>query len=248
MIVLKSASEIAKMSLAGQIVAAALDELKRLVKPGVSTRELDMFAEAFIIKRGAKPAFKGYRNFPASLCTSINEQVVHGIPSGRVLLEGDIIGLDLGAIVDGYYGDAAVTVPAGMIDPKVEQLLKVTEEALYRGIEQVRCGNRLSDISHAVQSYVEAAGFSVVRDFVGHGIGRELHEEPQIPNLGKPGQGPRLKAGMVLAIEPMVNMGGSEVRILSDNWTAVTQDGSLSAHFEHTVVVTEDGPVILTPK
>lgn len=248
MIVLKSASEIAKMSLAGQIVAAALDELKRLVKPGVSTRELDMFAEAFIIKREAKPAFKGYRNFPASLCTSINEQVVHGIPSDRVLLEGDIIGLDLGAIVDGYYGDAAVTVPVGRIDPKVEQLLKVTEEALYRGIEQVRCGNRLSDISHAVQSYVEAAGFSVVRDFVGHGIGRELHEEPQIPNLGKPGQGPRLKAGMVLAIEPMVNMGGSEVRILSDNWTAVTQDGSLSAHFEHTVVVTEDGPVILTPK
>ncbi len=248
MIVLKSASEIAKMSLAGQIVADTLDELKRLVKPGVSTQELDRFAEAFIIKRGAKPAFKGYRNFPASLCTSINEQVVHGIPSDRVLLGGDIIGLDLGAIVDGYYGDAAVTVPVGMIDPKVEQLLKVTEEALYRGIEQVRCGNRLSDISHAVQSCVEAAGFSVVRDFVGHGIGRELHEEPQVPNFGKPGQGPRLKAGMVLAIEPMVNMGVSEVRILSDNWTAVTRDGSLSAHFEHTVAVTEDGPVILTQK
>lgn len=248
MIVLKSASEIAKMSLAGQIVADTLDELKRLVKPGISTQELDRFAEAFIMKRGAKPAFKGYRNFPASLCTSINEQVVHGIPSDRVLLEGDIIGLDLGAIVDGYYGDAAVTVPVGTINPKVEQFLKVTEEALYRGIEQVRCGNRLSDISNAVQSYVEAAGFSVVRDFVGHGIGRELHEEPQVPNFGKPGQGPRLKAGMVLAIEPMVNMGGSEVRILSDNWTAVTQDGSLSAHFEHTVAVTGDGPVILTQK
>jgi methionyl aminopeptidase len=246
MIMLKSEAEINRMAQAGRIVADALGELRARVKPGIATRDLDRFAEEFILKRGAIPAFKGYRNFPASLCTSVNDEIVHGIPSDRVLVEGDIIGMDLGAIVDGYYGDAAITVPVGTIKPEVELLLKVTEEALYRGIECIRPGNRLSDVSHAVQSFVEAEGYSVVRDFVGHGIGRELHEEPQIPNFGKPGQGPRLKVGMVLAIEPMVNIGDFHVRILSDNWTAVTQDGSLSAHFEHTVAVSDDGPKILT--
>jgi methionyl aminopeptidase len=248
LIVLKSAPEIEKMSQAGRIVAEALEELRHLTKPGISTKELDRFAEDFIIRNGAKPAFKGYRNFPATLCTSVNDQVVHGIPSNRTLQEGDIIGLDLGAIVDGYYGDAAITVPVGKVDPKIERLIAVTEEALRRAIGQMKNGNRLSDISYAIQSYVEGAGYSVVRDFVGHGIGRELHEEPQVPNFGNPGEGPRLKVGMVLAIEPMVNMGSSSVRILSDHWTAVTQDGSLSAHFEHTIALTEDGPVILTRK
>jgi methionyl aminopeptidase len=246
MIILKSPAEIDKMSRAGKIVADALAELKQLVKPGVTTKELDIFAENFILNRKAKPAFKGYRNFPASLCASVNEQVVHGIPSERILREGDIIGMDLGAIVDGYYGDAAITVPVGKIDPKIEKLLKVTEEALYKGIEKVTTKNRVSDISSAIQNHVEVSGYSVVRDFVGHGIGRELHEEPQVPNYGDPGQGPRLAVGMVLAIEPMVNIGESGVRILSDNWTAVTKDGSLSAHFEHSVVVTENGPRILT--
>lgn len=246
MIVLKSPAEIDKMSQAGKIVADTLVELKQLVKPGVTTQELDMFAEKFILNRGAKPAFKGYRNFPASLCTSVNEQVIHGIPSKRILREGDIIGMDLGAIVDGYYGDAAITVPVGKIDTEIEQLLKVTEEALYKGIAKVTAKNRLSDISNAIQSHVEAAGYSVVRDFVGHGIGRELHEEPQVPNYGNPGQGPRLMVGMVLAIEPMVNKGESGVQILSDSWTAITRDGSMSAHFEHSVVVTGNGPKILT--
>ena len=231
---------------AGQIVAETLMELKEMVKPGISTKELDRYAENAIIKRGAKPAFKGYRDFPASLCTSINHEIVHGIPSDRVLSEGDIIGMDLGAIVDGYYGDSAITVPVGKIPSESSRLLKTTEEALYKGIDQVRDGNRLSDISFAIQKYGEEAGFSIVRDFVGHGIGRALHEEPQVPNFGKPGQGPRLKVGMVLAIEPMFNMGSHGVKVLSDNWTAVTQDGSLSAHFEHTVAVTENGPMILT--
>ena len=248
MIVLKSPSEIDKMSRAGQIVSDALEELKDRVKPGVTTLELDAFAENFILKRNAIPGFKGYRNFPASLCTSVNEEVVHGIPSERVLEEGDIIGLDLGAIVDGYYGDAAITVSVGRIDHKIERLLKITEESLYKGIDQVREGNRLTDISNAIQRHVEPLGYSIVREFVGHGIGRELHEDPQVPNFGSPGQGPRLKVGMALAIEPMVNMGTGGVRILSDNWTAVTRDGSLSAHFEHSVAVTENGPLILTGK
>jgi methionyl aminopeptidase len=248
MIVLKSQAEIDTMAEAGIIVAEALEALKSLVKPGVTTRELDRAAEEFIRSRNSIPAFKGYRDFPASLCASVNDQIVHGIPSDRVLVEGDIIGLDLGAIVDGYYGDAAITVPVGSITPEAERLIKVTETSLYRAIEQIREGNRLSDISNAVQSHVEAEGYSVVRDFVGHGIGRALHEEPQIPNFGKPGQGPRLRVGMVLAIEPMVNVGRPEVRILSDHWTAVTQDGSLSAHFEHTVAVTKNGPAILTKR
>ncbi|HEY5595370.1 MAG TPA: type I methionyl aminopeptidase [Nitrospiria bacterium] len=246
MIILKSPEEVGKIERAGRIVAEVLQELKAQVKPGVTTLGLDRIAEEGIRKRGGMPAFKGYRGFPATLCASVNNEIVHGIPSKRALQEGDIIGLDLGAIVDGYYGDAAITVAVGAIRPEVQHLVRVTEESLYRGIEQMKVGNRLSDVSHAVQAHVEAAGYSVVKDFVGHGIGQSLHEEPQLPNFGKPGQGPRLRAGMVLAIEPMVNMGKDGVRVLSDHWTAVTEDGSLSAHFEHTVAVTEAGPVILT--
>lgn len=246
MIILKSSEEVGKIKRAGRIVSEVLRELKKQVKPGVTTLDLDRIAEEGIRKRGGQPAFKGYRGFPATLCASVNDEIVHGIPSKRTLQEGDIIGLDLGAIVDGYYGDAAITVAVGAIRPEVRRLVQVTEESLYQGIEQMRAGNRLSDVSHAVQTHVEAAGYSVVKDFVGHGIGQALHEEPQLPNFGKPGQGPRLRAGMVLAIEPMVNMGKDGVRVLSDHWTAVTEDGSLSAHFEHTVAITEAGPVILT--
>jgi len=246
MIILKSPDEVGKMKRAGRIVAEVLRELKEQVKPGVSTLDLDEIAEKGIRKRGGQPAFKGYRGFPATLCASVNNEIVHGIPSKRTLQEGDIIGLDLGAIVDGYYGDAAITVAVGALRPEVQRLVKVTEESLYKGIDQMKAGNRLSDVSNAVQTHVEAAGYSVVKDFVGHGIGQSLHEEPQLPNFGKPGQGPRLRPGMVLAIEPMVNMGKDGVRVLSDHWTAVTEDGSLSAHFEHTVAITEAGPVILT--
>jgi len=246
MIILKSPEEVDKIRRAGRIVAEVLRELKSQVKAGMTTLDLDRIAEEGIRKRGGQPAFKGYRGFPATLCASVNNEIVHGIPSKRTLREGDIIGLDLGAIVDGYYGDAAITVAVGAIPPEVQRLVRVTEESLYRGIEQMKAGNRLSDVSHAVQAYVEAAGYSVVKDFVGHGIGQSLHEEPQLPNFGKPGQGPRLRAGMVLAIEPMVNMGKDGVRVLDDHWTAVTEDGSLSAHFEHTVAITQEGPVILT--
>lgn len=242
MIILKTPDEIEIMARASKLVAETLQALKREVRPGVTTDELDRIAEEFIRARGGTPAFKGYRNYPKTLCASVNEQVVHGIPSKRVLKEGDVIGLDLGAIVEGFYGDAAVSVPVGTIAPRVAELLRVTEEALYKGIEQAVVGNRLSDISHAVQRHAEAAGCSVVTDFVGHGIGRQLHEEPQVPNHGKPGQGPRLQVGMVLAIEPMVNLGASGVRILDDQWTAVTKDGSLSAHFEHTIAIQASGP------
>ncbi|MBM4124564.1 MAG: type I methionyl aminopeptidase [Nitrospira sp.] len=242
MIILKTPDEIGIMAQASKIVAETLQGLKKEIRPGVTTDELDRFAEDFIRGRGGIPAFKGYRSYPKTLCVSVNEQVVHGIPSKRVLKEGDIVGLDLGAIVGGFYGDAAVTVPVGDVHPKVLELLRVTEESLYAGIAQAMVGNRLSDISHAVQRHAEAAGFSVVTDFVGHGIGRQLHEEPQVPNYGKPGQGPRLQVGMVLAIEPMVNMGDSGVRILDDQWTAVTKDGSLSAHFEHTIAIQASGP------
>jgi methionyl aminopeptidase len=247
MIILKSKEEIAKIARASRIVAEVLRELGQMVKAGITTANLDEAAERMIVERGGVPAFKGYRKFPATLCASINEEVVHGIPSPmRVLREGDIIGLDLGAIYDGYYGDAAVTVPVGEVPDPVRRLIEVTRESLYRGIDQIKEGGRLSDISHAVQSRVEEAGYSVVTDFVGHGIGRSLHEEPQLPNFGAAGKGPRLREGMVLAIEPMVNMGRPEVRILEDGWTAVTRDGSLSAHFEHTVAVLQDGPMILT--
>ena len=246
MIVLKSPQEIAKMARAGRIVAEVFEELQEWIRPGVTTKELDRRAEEAILRRGALPAFKGYRGFPATLCVSVNHEVVHGIPSSRRLEEGDIVGIDMGVYLDGYYGDAAKSFPVGEVSPEARRLLQVTEEALYLGIRQARAGKRLSDISHAIQTHVEQAGFSVVRDFVGHGIGRELHEDPQVPNFGPPGRGPRLRPGMVLAIEPMVNMGGARTRILEDRWTAVTEDGSLSAHFEHTVAITENGPVILT--
>jgi methionyl aminopeptidase len=245
MIILKTPDEIALMAKASRVVAEALEVLKSAAKPGVTTDELDRLAEAEIRSRGAVPAFKGYRNYPKTLCASVNEQVVHGIPSKRVLKDGDIVGLDLGAIVGGFYGDSAVTIAVGRIDEKAATLVRVTEESLSLAIQQARVGNRLSDISHAIQQHVEAAGYSVVTEFVGHGIGRQLHEEPQVPNYGKPGQGPRLQPGMVLAIEPMVNMGGSAVRVLDDRWTAVTVDGSLSAHFEHTIAIQPSGPALV---
>jgi methionyl aminopeptidase len=242
MIILKTPEEVAIMAKASRVVAEALQILKKEVRPGISTDELDQLAEEAIRSRGAVPAFKGYRSYPNTLCASINDEVVHGIPSGRRLKDGDIIGLDLGAIVGGFYGDSAITVPVGLISREAKRLIEVAEQALVLGIEQAVVGSRLSDISHAVQAHVEKAGFSVVTDFVGHGIGRQLHEEPQVPNYGKPGQGPRLQAGMVLAIEPMVNAGKSAVRILEDRWTAVTQDASLSAHFEHTIAIQATGP------
>ncbi len=242
MIILKTPAEIEIMARASRLVAETLAMLRREVRAGVATEDLDRLAEQFIRSHGGTPAFKGYRNYPKTLCASINDQVVHGIPSKRTLKEGDIIGLDLGAIVDGFYGDSAVTVAVGNVNPRIAELVKVTEESLYAGIAQAVVGNRLSDISHAVQRHAEAAGFSVVTDFVGHGIGRQLHEEPQVPNYGKPGQGPRLQEGMVLAIEPMINMGSSGVRVLDDRWTAVTADGSLSAHFEHTIAIQSSGP------
>jgi methionyl aminopeptidase len=242
MIILKTPAEIAVMAEASRVVAEALAIVRKAVCVGISTEELDRIAEEAIRGRGAIPAFKGYRNFPKTLCASVNEQVVHGIPSKRKLKEGDIIGLDLGAIVGGFYGDSAVTVAVGRIPEATAKLVQVTEEALYLGIKQAVVGNRLTDISNAVQQHIESSGFSVVTEFVGHGIGRQLHEEPQVPNYGKPGQGPRLQPGMVLAIEPMVNMGRNAVRVLEDRWTAVTVDGSLSAHFEHTIAIQPSGP------
>lgn len=242
MIILKTPDEIEIMARAAKLVAETLQVLKREVRPGITTDDLDKIAEDYIRSGGGVPAFKGYRNYPKTLCASVNEEVVHGIPSKRELKEGEIIGLDLGAIIDGFYGDSAMTLPVGRIPPRVAELLRVTEEALEAGIAQAIVGNRLSDVSHAIQRHAEAAGFSVVTEFVGHGIGRQLHEEPQVPNYGKPGSGPRLQVGMVLALEPMVNMGKSGVRILDDEWTAVTKDGSLSAHFEHTIAIQASGP------
>jgi len=229
-----------------RIVAEILEILKGEAKTGATTLSLNQIAEKEAAKRGAIPAFKGYSGYPFSLCCSLNQQVVHGMPSGRKLVEGDILSIDFGVIHGGYFGDAAVTLPIGAISNTAQRLLQVTEESLYVAIEATRPGNRLSDISYAVQSYVEPRGFSVVRDFVGHGIGKNLHESPQIPNFGQPGRGVRLKVGMVFAIEPMINEKGHEVRVLEDGWTAVTCDGGLSAHFEHTVAVTEEGPEILT--
>jgi len=247
MIILKSKDEVAKIARASKIVAEVLQTLKKSVKAGVTTKELDKIAEEEIRSKKGIPAFKGYRNFPATLCVSINDEVVHGIPSKkRVLKDGDIIGLDLGVIVDGFYGDAALTVAIGNVPAKTLKLMRVTEASLYAGIREARVGERLSNISNAIETCAEAEGFSLVTEFVGHGIGRSLHEEPQVPNFGPPGKGPRLREGMVLAIEPMVNMGKSEVQVLEDGWTAVTLDGSLSAHFEHTVAITKDGPVILS--
>lgn len=247
MIVLKSAREIALMRRAGHILAEVMDRLRATVGPGIPTLEIDHEVEGFLAQRGAKPAFKGYRGFPATVCVSINEEVVHGIPSAaRRIKEGDIVGLDLGCIVDGYYADCAFTLAVGATLANVQKLLDVTRESLDLAIKECWPGRRLSDVSHAVQSHVEAHGLSVVRAFVGHGIGRALHEEPQVPNFGDPGRGPQLRPGMVLALEPMVTMGSWEVKILDDGWTAVTKDGSLAAHFEHTVAVTEGEPEVLT--
>ncbi|MBN2653971.1 MAG: type I methionyl aminopeptidase [Nitrospirae bacterium] len=247
MITIKSASDIDKMRLPCRIVAEVLEGLKGLIGPGISTSDLDAFAESEIIKRKARPAFKGYRGYPSTICASVNDQVVHGIPSNKVrLAEGDIVSIDLGAFANGFYGDAAVTLPVGKVSDEALRLMDATKESLYAGIEKAVPGNKLTDISFAVQSYVEERGFSAVRAFVGHGIGRALHEDPQVPNFGRPGQGPKLKEGMTLAIEPMINAGSFDVKIMPDGWTAVTTDGSLSAHYEHTVLVSKDGPVILT--
>jgi methionyl aminopeptidase len=247
MIVCRSAGEIERLARVNALVAEVLAELEAMVAPGLTTADLDDVAEQRLRDAGAAPAFKGYHGYPATVCASINEQVVHGIPSkGSVLASGDIVSIDLGAQLDGFFGDSAVTVPVGRISADAVRLLKVTEEALYRGLAAVRVGARVSDIGYAVQQHVEAYGFSVVREFVGHGIGTKLHEEPQIPNYGSAGRGPRLAEGMVLAIEPMVNFGKPAVKVLSDGWTAVTKDGSLSAHFEHTVVVTGPGCRVLT--
>jgi methionyl aminopeptidase len=246
MMILKSPWEIDLMRKSSRIVAETLERLAQLIEPGLTTLELDRFAESYIARRGGKPAFKGYRGYPYTLCASVNEQVVHAFPSTRRLKEGDIVSLDLGVVVDGYYGDAAITVPVGKVSEEARRLIAVTQKALMRATAAARPGNHLSDVSHAVQSAVEAQGFSVVRLFVGHGIGRSLHEEPQIPNFGPPAQGPVLKPGLVLAIEPMANVGRPDVMILDDRWTAVTCDGSLSAHFEHTVALTEDGAEVLT--
>jgi methionyl aminopeptidase len=246
MVVCRTKEEIEKIRRAGRIVAEVLRDLREMAQPGVTTRELDRYAEAKIRARGGIPTFKGYRGFPASICTSINEEVVHGIPSDRKLCAGDIVGIDCGVTLDGYVADAAITVPVGEVSEEVQRLLRVTEEALYRAIEQARVGNRLYDISYAVQSYAEAHGYSVVRDFCGHGVGRQMHEDPQVPNFGTPGRGLRLRPGLVLAIEPMLNMGTYEVEIADDGWTVRTVDRKLSAHFEHTIAITERGPIILT--
>ncbi len=247
-IVCKSAAEIEKMRRSGRVVREVLNHLRDMVAPGISTMDLERAAEKKIKEAGAKPAFKGYFDYPAVLCTSINEEIVHGIPSEkRVLKAGDIVSIDCGVVMEGYYGDAAITVAVdGSVKPEVQKLLDVTEASLYKGIDQARVGNSIGDVGAAVQEFVEASGFSVVREFVGHGIGTKLHEEPQIPNFGSRGHGARLREGMVLAIEPMVNFGKPGSRVLDDKWTAVTADGSLSAHFEHCVAVMRDGPVILT--
>lgn len=246
MIVCKSPAELEQMHRAGLIVWDVLENLRRLVRPGTKTIELEQFAGRKLAEAGARPAFKGYRGYPCVLCTSVNNEIVHGIPSERTLSEGDILSIDVGVELGGYYADAAITVPVGEVSDELRRLLAVTEESLQRAIEKMRVGNRISDISAAVQQHVEQNGFSVVREFVGHGIGTELHEEPQVPNFGKPGRGPRLRPGMVLAIEPMVNTGKPGAKVLADQWTAVTEDGGYSAHFEHSVAVTENGPWVLT--
>ncbi len=246
MIILKSQRELNYLRDAGRIVAETLNEIKKAAKPDVTTLELDRIAEQYIKSKGATPAFKGYHGFPGNICASVNEEVVHGIPGLKRLKNGDNVSIDIGAFINGYCGDAAITVAIGEVDAEVEKLIEVTEQSLYKGIEQAMAGNRLGDISHSIQAYAEGHGYGVVRDFVGHGIGRNMHEDPQVPNYGIPGRGPRLKAGMTLAIEPMINAGTHEVKTLSDNWTVVTADGKRSAHFEHTIAITADGPEILT--
>ncbi|MFV9568489.1 type I methionyl aminopeptidase [Thermoanaerobacter mathranii] len=246
MIYIKSENEIDLMRIAGKVIANLFEVLEKAIKPGVTTLELDRIAEEFIIKNGCKPAFKGLYGFPASICTSINEEVVHGIPSLRKLKEGDIISIDLGASYKGYNADAARTFSVGEISEEAQKLIEVTKNSFFEGIKYAKEGNRLSDISHAIQTYVESYGFSVVREYVGHGIGLKMHEDPQVPNFGPPGRGPRLKKGMCLAIEPMVNTGHYIVKTLENNWTVVTADGGLSAHYENTIVITEGEPEILT--
>ena len=246
MIILKSQRELNYLRDAGRIVAETLAEIKKAAQPDVTTLELDRIAEQYIKSKGATPAFKGYHGFPGNICASINDEVVHGIPGLKRLKNGDNVSIDIGAFINGYCGDAAITVAIGEVDAEVEKLIEVTEQSLYKGIEQAIAGNRLGDISHSIQAYAEGHGYGVVRDFVGHGIGRNMHEDPQVPNYGLPGRGPRLKAGMTLAIEPMINAGTHEVKTLGDNWTVVTADGKRSAHFEHTIAITPDGPEILT--
>lgn len=246
MIIIKSEKEIDLMRIAGKIVAETLLLVEDKVKPGITTAELDRIAEEFITKHGAKPSFKGLYGFPASLCISVNEHVVHGIPGSYVLKDGDIISVDCGAYINGFHGDAARTFAVGNVSNEAKDLIRVTEQSFFKGIEYAKVGNRLTDISHEIQDYVEASGFSVVRDFVGHGIGRVVHEDPEVPNFGKEGRGPKLVAGMTLAIEPMINVGTYKVKTLNDDWTVVTSDGSLSAHYENTVVILPDGPEILT--
>ena len=246
MIIIKNDMEIELMRRAGRLVGETLAKLTEVIKPGITTAELDRIAEEFITKHNAKPSFKGYHGFPASICASVNEEVVHGIPSNRVLQEGDIISVDCGAILNGYQGDAARTIPVGRVDENALKLIEVTRESFFKGVEKAKVGNRLYDISAAIQTYVEGFGFSIVRDFVGHGIGKDMHEDPEVPNFGRPGRGPKLMNGMVLAIEPMVNIGKYTVKVQPNDWTVVTTDGSLSAHYENTVAILNNGPEILT--
>lgn len=246
MIIIKTDMEIEYMRRAGKLVGETLARLEEVVKPGITTAEIDRIAEEFILKNNAKPSFKGYQGFPASICASVNEEVVHGFPSNRVLEEGDIISVDCGAILNGYQGDAARTIAVGKISDEAQKLIDVTKGSFFKGVEHAKVGNRLTDISSAVQVYVESFGYSVVRDFVGHGIGRDMHEDPEVPNFGRPGRGPKLSHGMVLAIEPMVNIGKYYVRVKPNGWTVVTEDGSLSAHYENTVAILNNGPEILT--
>jgi methionyl aminopeptidase len=248
MITFKSATELEAMRQSSRIVAAVLGELEPLIRPGLRTRELDLYAEKRTRELGAVPAFKGYRGYPASVCVSVNEEIIHGIPSGRILQEGDIVSLDFGVLYEGFYSDSALTVPVGRTSPEAAKLIAVAERSFFKGLEQMREGRRLSDISAAIQQAVESEGFSVIRQFVGHGIGRSLHEEPQLPNFGAAGRGPKIRPGLTLAIEPMIAAGGPDVEILEDGWTAVTRDRSLSAHYEHTVALTEDGPEVLSAR
>ena len=246
MVILKSPEEIEKLKASNGIVADILSELREMIRPGITTIELDRYSEELALRKGAKPAFKGYMGYPFSLCVSVNNEVVHGMPSDRALKEGDIVSLDFGVCYNKYYGDSAITISVGKVSDVAKRLIGTTRKALYSGIEEARAGNRLGDISAVIQEQVEAAGFSVVRDFVGHGIGKSLHEDPQIPNFGVRGRGIKLKPGMVFAVEPMVNEGTYKIRVLNDGWTAVTSDGKLSAHFEHSLAITENGPVILS--
>lgn len=246
MIVIKTKKEIELMQESGRIVALAHEEVKKAIKPGITTGELDAIAEAVIKENGAVPSFKGYHGYPGSICASVNDQVIHGIPGETILKEGDIISIDIGAFKNGYHGDAARTHPVGKVSDEASKLIKITEESFFEGLKFCRIGYRLSDISNAIQTYAEENGFSVVRDFVGHGIGRQMHEDPPVPNYGAAGRGPRLESGMALAIEPMINVGGFKVVVLDDEWTVITKDGTLSAHYENTVIITEDGPIMTT--